>query len=779
MSNLVIRNVRSGAQVATVSLVYGALSAPPAVQAGVAFFGEGGASGTSLLHAVDCVSGVDLWSPGLTVAGSLDCTPTVIGLQLFAPASNGFLYGFDISDLANPVETFQLNVLNLPAGQSARIAGAILASDIGQLFMVTSQGVYGVSLGPAPAVLWTAAPGVAFSGLLPTMNETLIFASTGATLYAFDTAATPDVHGVLPAAWTAPAGAGGDCGLYTPAPKDVSMSTLSVFWDAGGAAHAGAHPYMTSVPDAQVLIGAASLGASAAPPPPGPSAVPEEARPPGCDRPRVLPMPQFEAGEHVLIGDSVTLKFSAGDPGSKASKVPLALPNGLQLTYGQIAALAADFYGVPEQPISGGPTDAARQDRFLQAFATLATDANAPREVRAVLDIMQIEIDAVAAAVANHQQPSSAYAALPRRDYAWSRVTGGSGWKLSNFNGRYMRLQSENFDHFGSDAIAAYSSGHGAALSVANAARQQSDLALQQAQLQLAYAMNAFADHFLSDLFAGGHIRTPRRQLRDLLRAWGPVTDLLAMYMHNEDCQYGVTVVNARGDQWTAYGDRYYLDDVNAQNKAYVNEAVQASVTEVYSAFVSGTLPGPTNYAALRIIPDLTVAQNYLSNNPPNPAAMFVFDGTRIQRRVHLDDASVHLWTPDWGYAETYASLVARYGAPWDGAAWAITPPPRPPTIDPNGWTSTTPQPPNWVDGNQVRYAVAYANASGSGGISPWSAWTTLSGKYCPTLVDIPVDHLNVGEERRIYRQFSNLLVTQCIGDLENNVATTFVDNRP
>ena len=778
MSNAVIRNVRTGAQVASVPLLYGSLSAPPAIQGGVAFFGEGGAGGTSLLHAVDCVTGVDLWSPGVTVAGSLDSAPLVAGLRLYAPASNGFLYGFDISDLSNPVELFQLDVMRLAVGVTARVVGAILSAETGQIFMATSQGVYGVSVGGTPARLWTAAAGVGFAGLVPAMNDSLMFASTGTVLYAFDTSATP-VGGVLPTAWTAPSAGLGDCNLFTPAAKDVSMSTVSVFWDVGGGARVGAHPYVTNQPDTQVLVGAASVGVSQAEARPARGArsrmVRTEA---GADR-AGLPMPQFEGGEHVLIGDSVTLKFSANDPGTKAPLAPLTVPNGMQLTYGQISALAADFYGVPEQPISSGDTDAARQDRFLQAFATLATDANAPREVRAVLDIMQIEIDAVAAAVRNHQQPSTAYAALPRRDYAWSRVTGGWGWKIRNINGRYMKLQSENFDHFGSDAVAAYRGGHSAALAVANAARLQADPALKRSYLQLAYAMNAFSDHFLSDLFAGGHIRTPRRQLRNLLGAWGPVTDLLAMYMHNEDCQYGVNVINARGDQWIAYGDRYFLDTVNAQNKTFVQEAVQASVTEVFNAFISGALPQPQSYAALQIIPNLAVAQNYVANSPANRAAMFVYNGTQILRRVNMSDASVHSWTSAWTYQDTYASLQALYGLPWDGGAWTLTPPPRAPTVDPNGWTSTTPQPPNWVDGNQVRYAVAFADSTGSGGISPWSPWTTISGKYCPTLTDIPVDHLDVGQERRIYRQFSNLSLTQCVGDIEDNVTTTFIDNAP
>ena len=46
----------------------------------------------------------------------------------------------------------------------------------------------------------------------------------------------------------------------------------------------------------------------------------------------------FEAAEHTAIGDSALLYFSKSDPGTLAYNVPLALPNGLSLSYGQIVA---------------------------------------------------------------------------------------------------------------------------------------------------------------------------------------------------------------------------------------------------------------------------------------------------------------------------------------------------------------------------------------------------------------------------------------------------------
>ena len=56
---------------------------------------------------------------------------------------------------------------------------------------------------------------------------------------------------------------------------------------------------------------------------------------------------------------------------------PLRLPNGLELSFGQIIALAGDFYGVPEHLIID-PTEKAekvssgRRKRFIAAYSTLA-----------------------------------------------------------------------------------------------------------------------------------------------------------------------------------------------------------------------------------------------------------------------------------------------------------------------------------------------------------------------------------------------------------------------
>jgi len=46
------------------------------------------------------------------------------------------------------------------------------------------------------------------------------------------------------------------------------------------------------------------------------------------------------------------------------------------LSFGQILALAGDFYGVPSQPISDGANPREQQQRFQNAFNTLYTETS-------------------------------------------------------------------------------------------------------------------------------------------------------------------------------------------------------------------------------------------------------------------------------------------------------------------------------------------------------------------------------------------------------------------
>lgn len=492
------------------------------------------------------------------------------------------------------------------------------------------------------------------------------------------------------------------------------------------------------------------------------------------DKVGVQPMPQFEGGEHTAIGDQVTLYFSPNQPGVKAYATPLTLSNGLKLTYGQILALGGDFYGDPDKPISDGTTPADRQARFNNAFNSLAVNPASLSEATQILAVMQIEINAVNQAINQGLPASSAYQKLgDSLSEQWNRITGG-GSVVSPWipMGRYLKLAATNWDHFSQCAVLAYTAGHAVAINTAISARLLPP-AQQLGVLQAAYAMNAFADHFLTDLFSSGHMRSPRKQLNDTVTP-ASAGGLLTRYMHDEDCANGLYVRNQRGNQWKAYGDKRYFDMVDLSNSILVNGAAQLSADEIFQAYTTGN--PPANYLALSVIPDLAAVQN---NQQPglNYSPMFVATGNTVNRRNDLNNPLDFTWTNSWWGWSTLSWLKAEY----QGPNWQIGPMKSPvaaPAISPTGWQSSAPLPPNWVNGNQVRYCISFVNGLNETNPGPWGAYVTLNNQFLPTVTGIPTDPTGTAKARNVYREFVGKPF-QYVGTIANNTDTTFIDRMP
>ena len=174
------------------------------------------------------------------------------------------------------------------------------------------------------------------------------------------------------------------------------------------------------------------------------------------------------------------------------------LPNGVQMTFGQIIALAGDFYGVPNHPIINpskgiNQTDSDRQQRFLAAYNTLA---RAPKE------ILQKEVNQLITALDRERKKG---ASIGNKE--WDQITGGK-WLggLPIKHGRMLKLAEDNHDHFLPYAKDAYLTGHLLAL---NKAREASEYAENESKrfLHEALSLDGFACHFLTDSFSSGHIR--------------------------------------------------------------------------------------------------------------------------------------------------------------------------------------------------------------------------------------------------------------------------------
>jgi len=164
---------------------------------------------------------------------------------------------------------------------------------------------------------------------------------------------------------------------------------------------------------------------------------------------------RFVGKEHAALGDTTGAAVDLGD--------------GIVLTWGQVVAIAGDEYGTVEE--------------LEQAVSTPEGKAR----LRAAL-----EHDGVPGAVTSKlPEPSKDQRSAQEKEF--------------------IRLAMENTAHFpdGGEALAMWAEHHARAIEAAVSA----GLANDAAGISKAYLNEAFGQHFLTDAFSGGHIRTPRAQI--------------------------------------------------------------------------------------------------------------------------------------------------------------------------------------------------------------------------------------------------------------------------
>src|SRR5260221_7355652 len=157
--------------------------------------------------------------------------------------------------------------------------------------------------------------------------------------------------------------------------------------------------------------------------------------------------------------------------GNVAGVADIDLGHGVHLSWGQVVALAGDYYATVEDLLEDTRTP--------------------PGRIR------------MRAALEDYGSPAVAATHLPPATAA-DRTDAGS---------RLVVLALRNVPHFalGGDAHATWLDHHSRAISAAVSAGLAQDLPA----LDGAYLLEAFGEHFLTDSFAAGHIRTPRRDIID------------------------------------------------------------------------------------------------------------------------------------------------------------------------------------------------------------------------------------------------------------------------
>ncbi|WP_141734120.1 hypothetical protein [Oligoflexus tunisiensis] len=290
----------------------------------------------------------------------------------------------------------------------------------------------------------------------------------------------------------------------------------------------------------------------------------------------------FNSGEHVILGD-LGYRTACDTAGSCAPRIVRA-DGQMSFTYGELVAFSGDFYATPE-------------DIYLEKVEPLwKWHRNDPHDVK---KLFQKEVETIENFLHGHS------------DEAYPDFSLAFAWNYPD----YLSLVLANESHFGFYNMLAYVKYHSRALALALQAHDHAATNPVRARTLFTQALfvNGFADHFLTDGFAAGHVRAPRAQILK----WAGFVQLneraagtLAKVIHDSDGEvresgeHGLNVRNARGDRWLTRCDAQLFWENSLVDPAIQlpAQAVAASVREILDAYEHGTTIAGV-FAATELVP--------------------------------------------------------------------------------------------------------------------------------------------------------------------------------
>ncbi len=350
----------------------------------------------------------------------------------------------------------------------------------------------------------------------------------------------------------------------------------------------------------------------------------------------------FATTEHRVMGEEVILKNEIGTkiPGGKY----IFNINENLINFGHLIAYP-DYFGDPNIIISSGKTEQDRMAYFTQTLNfALNTNKN---EVKEIINLMNWESDELQILFNKYKSWEKAYSLISEQiDIKANQITGGGSLTTPYYPlGRYLKIAANNLDHFAPQAISAFRAGW--SVGILHAMNQN---------LNRAYIAIGFACHFLTDGFASGHIRTPRKALHDKCYP-SMVGGLLSKECHDFDNVNGVKVKNNRGDEWTTYGDCVYFENKNFKNRSIVNEVLQQAVDDIWFAYANKKVP---EYKYDNIVP----LYSELYNNPNafgNVTPIFAVKNNKLYHRDPWNEISSKTSMKEWFFCmPTYIELKLK-----------------------------------------------------------------------------------------------------------------------
>jgi len=298
----------------------------------------------------------------------------------------------------------------------------------------------------------------------------------------------------------------------------------------------------------------------------------------------------YEGGEHLWLGNrgAELAHNSLGFP--VASFGPFKRRFAKEsLTYGEIVAFSGDFYATPDDLFDEKPSPVP----WLYEQNDLRDILKALREELAWIDLPAA-------------QRGTGY---PDKNIAlwWN-----AKW--------YIELALQNTPHYGWHNAVMFAHWHNIALQRASEAARAGTAEEKSLLWRRAVFTNGFADHFLTDGFAAGHVRTPAGQIR----SWGTgrgfdpkLSGALVKLIHDQDGHIaelhgqaahrnpaeGLRVRNARGDDWfTRCDGQMFLTGPDEPAIRHAVEAVADSVRDLMRVYNGAAIPAGV-FASSRGIP--------------------------------------------------------------------------------------------------------------------------------------------------------------------------------
>ncbi len=279
----------------------------------------------------------------------------------------------------------------------------------------------------------------------------------------------------------------------------------------------------------------------------------------------------FEAGEHIWLANEgaarAMKKLGVDSFGPFRRKTA---PE--ELTYGEIVGFSGDFYETPGELFEERPSP-----------LPWLWEAN---DLDDLIDTFRKELAWI-------QLPPAA------RKTAYPDLNLALWWNAKQF----AELALRNTSHFGWHNALAYARWHEAALDLAARASRETERGARSLLWREAVFTGGFADHFLTDGFAAGHVRAPAAQIRRWADENGmndKLAGALVKLIHDQDGHVGelhsevdhranaggLHVINARGAAWhTRCDGQLFLTGTNDESVEQAVEAVAASVEDLLRAY--------------------------------------------------------------------------------------------------------------------------------------------------------------------------------------------------